>query len=61
MWFQMQVSVAYSSFLPVLVMIYTGFIVENDPTNGISMNEEEHKLVRASSTVRFSLTKLGSC
>jgi alkylation response protein AidB-like acyl-CoA dehydrogenase len=29
----------------------TGFIVENDPNNGISMNEEEHKLgIRASST-----------
>ena len=29
----------------------TGFIVENDPKNGISMNEEEHKLgIRASST-----------
>jgi alkylation response protein AidB-like acyl-CoA dehydrogenase len=29
----------------------TGFIVENDPANGISMNEEEHKLgIRASST-----------
>ncbi len=29
----------------------TGFIVENDPTNGITMNEEEHKLgIRASST-----------
>ncbi len=29
----------------------TGFIVENDPSNGISMNEEEHKLgIRASST-----------
>jgi alkylation response protein AidB-like acyl-CoA dehydrogenase len=22
----------------------TGFIVENDPSNGITMNEEEHKL-----------------
>ena len=29
----------------------TGFIVENDPKNGITMNEEEHKLgIRASST-----------
>ncbi|WPR71245.1 acyl-CoA dehydrogenase family protein [Flavobacterium sp. NG2] len=29
----------------------TGFIVENDPNNGITMNEEEHKLgIRASST-----------
>lgn len=29
----------------------TGFIVENDPKNGISTNEEEHKLgIRASST-----------
>ena len=29
----------------------TGFIVENDPSNGISMGEEEHKLgIRASST-----------
>lgn len=29
----------------------TGFIVENNPSNGISMNEEEHKLgIRASST-----------
>ena len=29
----------------------TGFIVENDPKNGISMGEEEHKLgIRASST-----------
>ena len=29
----------------------TGFIVENDPSNGITMNEEEHKLgIRASST-----------
>jgi hypothetical protein len=38
--FQMQVSVAYSSFLHVLVMIkYYGFIVENDPSN--TMNEEE--------------------
>ncbi len=39
----------------------TGFIVENDPTNGISMNEEEHKLgIRASSTrqVFFADTKV---
>ncbi|RZJ58190.1 MAG: acyl-CoA dehydrogenase, partial [Flavobacterium sp.] len=39
----------------------TGFIVENDPANGISMNEEEHKLgIRASSTrqVFFSDTKV---
>jgi len=29
----------------------TGFIIENDPTNGITMGEEEHKLgIRASST-----------
>lgn len=29
----------------------TGFIIENDPSNGISMGEEEHKLgIRASST-----------
>ena len=29
----------------------TGFIVENDPTNGITLGEEEHKLgIRASST-----------
>ncbi|WP_418263437.1 acyl-CoA dehydrogenase family protein [Flavobacterium faecale] len=29
----------------------TGFIVENDPANGITMNEEEHKLgIRSSST-----------
>ena len=29
----------------------TGFIVENDPSNGLSMGEEEHKLgIRASST-----------
>ena len=29
----------------------TGFIVENDPNNGITMGEEEHKLgIRASST-----------
>ena len=39
----------------------TGFIVENDPTNGITMNEEEHKLgIRASSTrqVFFTETKV---
>ena len=39
----------------------TGFIVENDPENGISMNEEEHKLgIRASSTrqVFFNETKV---
>ena len=39
----------------------TGFIVENDPNNGITMNEEEHKLgIRASSTrqVFFSDTKV---
>jgi alkylation response protein AidB-like acyl-CoA dehydrogenase len=39
----------------------TGFIVENDPSNGISMNEEEHKLgIRASSTrqVFFTDTKV---
>lgn len=39
----------------------TGFIIENDPSNGISMNEEEHKLgIRASSTrqVFFSDTKV---
>ncbi len=39
----------------------TGFIVENDPSNGITMNEEEHKLgIRASSTrqVFFSDTKV---
>lgn len=39
----------------------TGFIVENDPQNGISMNEEEHKLgIRASSTrqVFFNETKV---
>jgi alkylation response protein AidB-like acyl-CoA dehydrogenase len=39
----------------------TGFIVENDPYNGISMNEEEHKLgIRASSTrqVFFNDTKV---
>ena len=39
----------------------TGFIVENDPSNGITMNEEEHKLgIRASSTrqVFFADTKV---
>ena len=39
----------------------TGFIVENDSTNGISMGEEEHKLgIRASSTrqVFFNETKV---
>ncbi|GEC79407.1 acyl-CoA dehydrogenase family protein [Flavobacterium aquatile] len=39
----------------------TGFIVENDAFNGISMNEEEHKLgIRASSTrqVFFNETKV---
>jgi alkylation response protein AidB-like acyl-CoA dehydrogenase len=39
----------------------TGFIVENDSSNGITMNEEEHKLgIRASSTrqVFFSETKV---
>ena len=39
----------------------TGFIVENDPTNGISLGEEEHKLgIRASSTrqVFFNETKV---
>lgn len=39
----------------------TGFIVENDPENGISMGEEEHKLgIRASSTrqVFFNDTKV---
>jgi len=39
----------------------TGFIIENDPANGISMNEEEHKLgIRASSTrqVFFNDTKV---
>lgn len=39
----------------------TGFIVENNPTNGITMNEEEHKLgIRASSTrqVFFTDTKV---
>ncbi|OYU84300.1 MAG: acyl-CoA dehydrogenase [Flavobacterium sp. BFFFF2] len=39
----------------------TGFIVENDPTNGITMGEEEHKLgIRASSTrqVFFNNTKV---
>lgn len=39
----------------------TGFIVKNDPSNGITMNEEEHKLgIRASSTrqVFFNETKV---
>ena len=39
----------------------TGFIVENDPTNGISMGDEEHKLgIRSSSTrqVYFNDTKV---
>jgi alkylation response protein AidB-like acyl-CoA dehydrogenase len=39
----------------------TGFIIENDAANGISMNEEEHKLgIRASSTrqVFFNDTKV---
>jgi alkylation response protein AidB-like acyl-CoA dehydrogenase len=39
----------------------TGFIVENDPSNGISMGEEEHKLgIRSSSTrqVFFNETKV---
>ncbi len=39
----------------------TGFIVENDPSNGITMGEEEHKLgIRSSSTrqVFFSDTKV---
>lgn len=39
----------------------TGFIVENDPANGISLGEEEHKLgIRASSTrqVFFNETKV---
>ena len=39
----------------------TGFIVENDPSNGITMGEEEHKLgIRASSTrqVFFADTKV---
>jgi len=39
----------------------TGFIVENDPDNGITMGEEEHKLgIRSSSTrqVFFSNTKV---
>jgi alkylation response protein AidB-like acyl-CoA dehydrogenase len=39
----------------------TGFIVKNDPSNGITMNEEEHKLgIRASSTrqVFFADTKV---
>lgn len=39
----------------------TGFIVENDPNNGITLGEEEHKLgIRASSTrqVFFNKTKV---
>ena len=39
----------------------TGFIVENDPSNGISMGDEEHKLgIRSSSTrqVYFNDTKV---
>ena len=39
----------------------TGFIVENDPENGITLGEEEHKLgIRASSTrqVFFNNTKI---
>ncbi|WP_410880113.1 acyl-CoA dehydrogenase family protein [Myroides sp. DW712] len=39
----------------------TGFIVENDPSNGISLGEEEHKLgIKASSTrqVFFNNTKV---
>ncbi|MHC5201642.1 acyl-CoA dehydrogenase family protein [Myroides sp. LJL119] len=39
----------------------TGFIVENDPSNGITLGEEEHKLgIRASSTrqVFFNKTKV---
>lgn len=39
----------------------TGFIVENDPSNGISLGDEEHKLgIRSSSTrqVFFSETKV---
>jgi alkylation response protein AidB-like acyl-CoA dehydrogenase len=39
----------------------TGFIIENDPNNGITMGEEEHKLgIRSSSTrqVFFSNTKV---
>jgi len=39
----------------------TGFIIENDPENGITMGEEEHKLgIRSSSTrqVFFSNTKV---
>lgn len=39
----------------------TGFIVENDPSNGITLGEEEHKLgIRASSTrqVFFNETKV---
>ncbi|MCW2119722.1 acyl-CoA dehydrogenase family protein [Flavobacterium sp. 7A] len=35
----------------------TGFIVENDPANGITMNEEEHKLgIRSSSTRQVFFT-----
>jgi alkylation response protein AidB-like acyl-CoA dehydrogenase len=56
--FQMQVSVAFI-VLHVLVMIknITGFIVENDPSNGITMNEEEHKLGIRVLLVKFSSTK----
>lgn len=39
----------------------TGFIVENDPANGISLGEEEHKLgIHSSSTrqVFFNETKV---
>jgi alkylation response protein AidB-like acyl-CoA dehydrogenase len=44
--------------LHVLVMIKnTGFIVENDPSNGITMNEEEHKLELELLLVKFSSTK----
>jgi alkylation response protein AidB-like acyl-CoA dehydrogenase len=57
----MQVSVLCLSYLLVLEMIkITGFIIENDADNGISMGEEEHKLgIRASSTrqVFFNETK----
>ena len=36
----------------------TGFIVENDPSNGISMGEEEHKLgIRSSSTRQVFFTE----
>jgi hypothetical protein len=40
----MQVSVLCLSYLLVLEMIknITGFIIENDADNGISMGEEEH-------------------